>query len=721
MKKNLPVTQQEIRTPPERLLVSRTDLEGIITYANDEFIEISGFSREELLGKNHNLVRHPDMPPQAFADLWQTVKTGKPWRGIVKNRTKNGDHYWVEAHIVPIRSSVQGAPITGYMSVRTQASPKQIAEAEALYKTLNATGKTIPKPRPSLFGTLRQRLIAFAALAIALIALAGLMGYQQIQAGHERLLVAYDQQAEPAIAVQEILGIMDGAYKHVALGLMHDPAHPSAKKHDHEIIRHTESVHEKIRRIRELRKVIEQRPHEGQEQQLVRVFVESGERYINNGLLPAVRALEQGQFEQANVVMLDTLFPLYEAAKANAKGLNQAILKDKAAAEIASEESYSNSRTLFIALTLFSVLLLGTLAWLLVRSVTSPMQAVIRCFRNISEGNLLDRVDASRQDEFGELFTWLAVMQTNLKVMVDNLQTSVRHLLQSSSDLDAQMFMVTMQSQLQQREVESVAATTEEFSQAVREVAESAKQAATHAQDSSQLVNVCNGTISQSMAANEQVTQAVDSTSQIIGKLSQSIERVGQVTSAIKEIADQTNLLALNAAIEAARAGEAGRGFAVVADEVRKLSETTANSTRDINGLIGNIQQIAAEAVAAMQRAESEVAQGVGKMQQSVADLAQITNASEAVNDMAQHIASAAQQQATAGEAVAANMESLALMVEQNTSVAQQATNLSKDLLKTAERLKKSLHAFSIFEQRDEEKALANTASSAGNGGFIEL
>ncbi len=95
MKINLPVTQTEVLLPPERLLVSRTDLKGVLTYANEEFIAISGFSREELIGKSHNVVRHPDMPPQAFEDLWKTLKAGRPWRGMVKKRTKSGHFYWV--------------------------------------------------------------------------------------------------------------------------------------------------------------------------------------------------------------------------------------------------------------------------------------------------------------------------------------------------------------------------------------------------------------------------------------------------------------------------------------------------------------------------------------------------------------------------------------------------------------------------------------------------
>ena len=143
MKTNLPVTQNEAPFPKGCYVVSRTDLKGIITYANETFVDLSGFTRDELIGKNHNLVRHPDMPVAAFQDLWDTVKEGRPWRGVVKNRCKNGDYYWVEALVVPVRKDDR---TIGYMSVRTEPSRAQIAEAEALYRQLNVIKKPLPKP-----------------------------------------------------------------------------------------------------------------------------------------------------------------------------------------------------------------------------------------------------------------------------------------------------------------------------------------------------------------------------------------------------------------------------------------------------------------------------------------------------------------------------------------------------------------------------------------------
>jgi aerotaxis receptor len=130
LRTNLPVTGTEYLMKDGESIVSKTDTKGRITYVNPSFVEVSGFTAAELHGKAHNIVRHPDMPPEAFADLWVTLEAGRPWTGMVKNRRKNGDFYWVVANVVPIRED--GRTI-GYMSVRTKPTRAQVAEAQALY------------------------------------------------------------------------------------------------------------------------------------------------------------------------------------------------------------------------------------------------------------------------------------------------------------------------------------------------------------------------------------------------------------------------------------------------------------------------------------------------------------------------------------------------------------------------------------------------------------
>lgn len=135
MRLNTPVTTTEHALHDGRTIVSTTDLMGRITYANPYFVEVSGYTKEELIGAPHNILRHPDMPAGAFGDLWATIKTGKPWTGIVKNRRKNGDYYWVFANVTPVIEN--GKPV-GYVSVRTKPSREQVAAADALYRQVAA-------------------------------------------------------------------------------------------------------------------------------------------------------------------------------------------------------------------------------------------------------------------------------------------------------------------------------------------------------------------------------------------------------------------------------------------------------------------------------------------------------------------------------------------------------------------------------------------------------
>ncbi len=133
MRNNGPVTQREYALPPGTTLVSTTDLQSHITYVNPAFVEVSGFDRNELIGQPHNLVRHPDMPAEAYRDMWDTLKAGQPWTALVKNRRKNGDHYWVRANVTPV---IEGGRVSGYMSVRTAAHRDEVAAAEALYRRM---------------------------------------------------------------------------------------------------------------------------------------------------------------------------------------------------------------------------------------------------------------------------------------------------------------------------------------------------------------------------------------------------------------------------------------------------------------------------------------------------------------------------------------------------------------------------------------------------------
>jgi aerotaxis receptor len=215
MRNNQPITQRERTFPAQQRLISTTDAKGVITYCNDAFVEISGFSREELLKAPHNLVRHPDVPPAVFEHMWTTLKNGLPWMGIVKNRCKNGDHYWVNAYVTPM---FENQKVVGFESVRVKPTAEQIKRAEALYARLN-NGKSAIPSRDKWLPVLQDWLpfilvsqLSFLigvwlntswgfALAAGLSVPLGLLGLSWQQRGTKRLLrLAEQTTSDPLIA-----------------------------------------------------------------------------------------------------------------------------------------------------------------------------------------------------------------------------------------------------------------------------------------------------------------------------------------------------------------------------------------------------------------------------------------------------------------------------------------------------------------------------------------
>ncbi|WP_349970631.1 PAS domain-containing methyl-accepting chemotaxis protein [Pseudomonas caspiana] len=215
MRNNQPITQRERTFPAQQRLISTTDARGVITYCNDAFVEISGFSREELLNAPHNTVRHPDVPPAVFEHMWSTLKQGLPWMGIVKNRSKNGDHYWVNAYVTPM---FENQKVVGFESVRVKPTAEQIKRAEALYSRLNNGKSAIPnrdKWLPVLQDWLPFILVSQLsfligvwlntswgfALAAGLSVPLGLLGLTWQQRGIKRLLrLAEQTTSDPLIA-----------------------------------------------------------------------------------------------------------------------------------------------------------------------------------------------------------------------------------------------------------------------------------------------------------------------------------------------------------------------------------------------------------------------------------------------------------------------------------------------------------------------------------------
>jgi methyl-accepting chemotaxis protein len=574
-----------------------------------------------------------------------------------------------------------------------------VAAAEQAYRSLNQTKATLDTRPPLLKRvSIRARLMGIMAIVAAMLIGGAVIGIGGIGASNNALDNSFRNRLLPVDLLWQITTLMNDNRGQVMLALQHNPASSFAKDHDHPLALHTDAITKNRDAIGALWAEFATHPLSAAEQVQADKYVAARRRYVDDGLMPARQALLDGRFTDANEILLKKVNPLYKEAVGEAGEL---LAMYKTAAHHEYDEAvgrYRLVRTLGVAGTGIALVLLGALTWLLLRSIVAPLKRVIGHFSHISQGNLTDEIDITGRDEAGQVLTSLAAMQVHLKVMLDEINMAASAIEGQSHRLEDETAMVVEKSEQQRDRVRAVAAAAEQFSQSVNEVASSADGTARAAESAQAEVAVSHDSMDRSITATERVVEAVETSSRAMADLNQAIAKIGDITQVIKEIADQTNLLALNAAIEAARAGEQGRGFAVVADEVRKLAERTSSSTADITATVVEIRQVTDAAVASMNHAVVEVDQGTGLIRESGEGLARITGASKEVTDKAQHIAAAAQEQAIASEQVASNMEQIAGLIDSNVFAAQQAKAAADDLLGTAGGLRKVVAQFRITQ-----------------------
>ncbi len=656
MRVNQPVTAREIPVPADQPLVSRTDVKGNITFANSAFVEISGFSERELVGAPHNTVRHPDMPEAAFANLWATLRAGRPWDGLVKNRTKAGDFYWVRANVAPL---VEAGETTGFVSIRSQPGREEVAAAEVAYAEMRAgsTSGLILREGEIVRYSLRHRLAEqFNRLSVRVIGgfgavlltlgLVGWMGLSGMAASNEAMRDGYENRTVAASQLSEVVFLVQENTRHImALALNETPADDARR------LATVPMNNARIDAVWQHYMVTALRP---EERVLATRLVEARALFLRDALLPGLALAVSGNRAALSALVTERLLPLFRPISEISAALQDLQLRGAAAAYAASEARYRLTVAFGMAATIFGALVAIGAGLLILFGLRRPLAALDGHLRAISGGDLQRVVGTPSAMEFRSSFAMLRALRSRLAFDL-NERSEVEH----RNGIDRRDVVLEMAGKIElatSSAITAIATRTGSMAEAAGGMAHAANLVGENASAVAAAAEQSQGNIEAVAAAAEQLSASireisgqVTHASQVSARaaeeggkattairgLSEQASRIGAVARLIEDIAQRTNLLALNATIEAARAGEAGKGFAVVASEVKALAQQTARATEEIGQQISAIQQQTQGTVG--------VIEGVGR---TIADIAEVTMA----------VAAAVEQQAAATREISRNV-----------------------------------------------------------------
>jgi methyl-accepting chemotaxis protein len=418
------------------------------------------------------------------------------------------------------------------------------------------------------------------------------------------------------------------------------------------------------------------------------------EDYIQSAQEMAKLALVDKKLAKAQLDTFQLVFADLEVKMSKLSDLVQANAKQ---AEEAGLSALATSRVAMALFCLLSFVGLTAAARMITQKITRTINSLVASAKAIAAGDLtIADLAIESRDELGELTESINRMKDGLRLMIGSVANTAERVASSSEEMSSSANQQAQGAETQREQSDHVATAMQEMAATVLQVSENSNKAADAARNAAELARNGGKIVEDAIGKMRLIADSVGTTSQKVEGLGKSSNQIGEIVGVIDEIADQTNLLALNAAIEAARAGEQGRGFAVVADEVRKLAERTSKATKEISAMIKNIQAETKITVDAMQGGTRQVQEGVETTSQAGRSLGEIIRTAEKVGEMVSYIAAASAQQSTATEEVSANIERISKITRESAAGAHQSARACQDLSGMALDLQKMVAQFKL-------------------------
>ncbi|MBI4741958.1 MAG: methyl-accepting chemotaxis protein [Betaproteobacteria bacterium] len=543
-----------------------------------------------------------------------------------------------------------------------------------------------------------SRLIVLNAIMAVFMIVIGVVGLRGMSGVVDGLHSVYDDRTVPLADLDKIQRLFAANFSEALRAIQHNPASELAKLHDHPVTEHTDRIEANIKAISDLWTKYMATTLTPEEKQIAVAFEKNRAFWVGDILRPIVQSLREGDYSTETVGKF--LKGNRSHGAATAKNLDDLMdLQLRVAREEyeRAKADYSTVRMLAIGSIVGGVGLGLLIALWIIRSIAGPLDQMRSTIAAVEKnGDFTRRIKAGGNDEVGQTANSFNQLMSTLQAMLRQILDNVEQVSNAARTLAAASTQVAASSANQSEAASSMAATVEEVTVSINHISESAREALNISQKSGELSGQGGDIIHSATSEMEQIAETVRQTSLSIEELGQRSNQISSVVQVIKDVADQTNLLALNAAIEAARAGEQGRGFAVVADEVRKLAERTTKATGEITQMIADMQSSAHAAVATMGNAVGQVGGGVAKAQQAGSAINQIRDGAGQVVRVVNDISAALVEQSAASNDIATHVEKVAQMSEENSSAASQSASAAKHLEELADTMRASVSRFRI-------------------------